>query len=622
MTIGPSTKASTKSKPSNVSPSSGQPASFRYNNPGAQYPSTQAAKFGQIGYGVIGGGHKIARFTSPVNGAACNFELLRRVYVGMTIGAAGKKWTGAHGFGIPGYNSDATLTAAMVDDPKTAIPLLKAIAHRESGKGNNLTEHQWLQAHKMFQLGSADAFLAVEPKPNTPKVPKTKIKGPTGAGMLVRARKHIGEEYRNINVPKDDPNWDGPWDCAEFMSWLVYQEAGFLYGCIDNAQDPGVVEAYTGAWKRDSKKLGKRISVEEAAGTVGAILLRYPPSSGKMGHIAISDGQGGTVEAKGRRYGVVADVVAGRNWDVGVLIPGFSYDDAAPVEVHPPASIYRRGAANMSALVITAIQTALAERGFDPGPIDGEFGPKTEAAVAAYQQAEGLTIDGEVGPETSAALGVDLKGATASVSAEQAPDTAPPAEVQNQPETEPGNDLIIALIALLLGNKKMLVDSKDNLFGGNARKAFLLIMLKAVLSGKPLDIKELLAALLGNKSLITVAGGQTDPNGLAKDDQTLAALISVLGNEDPEQPVEEKKKLPVNNALGEGIGQPLNGKKSALGIIGAIVTAIIGSADKTGTIGQIAETLPALSGATGPLLPIFLGLAAWGFLGKLEKWNK
>jgi hypothetical protein len=44
-------------------------ASFRYNNPGSQYPTKEAALFGQTGFGIIGGGEKIARFPSPVNGA-------------------------------------------------------------------------------------------------------------------------------------------------------------------------------------------------------------------------------------------------------------------------------------------------------------------------------------------------------------------------------------------------------------------------------------------------------------------------------------------------------------------------------------------------------------------------
>jgi len=124
-------------------------ASFRYNNPGAQYPSERATRYGQTGFGIIGGGHKIARFPSPVNGAAANFDLLRINYVGMPMGAAGKKWTGSYGFGIPGYPDDMILTREMVDNPKVAIPILKAIANRESGRGNNLTEEQWQQAHQM-----------------------------------------------------------------------------------------------------------------------------------------------------------------------------------------------------------------------------------------------------------------------------------------------------------------------------------------------------------------------------------------------------------------------------------------------------------------------------------------
>src|ERR1019366_93627 len=37
-------------------------------------------------------------------------------------------------------------------------------------------------------------------------------------------------------------------------------------------------------------------------------------------------------------------------------------------------------------------------------PIDGIFGPKTEAAVKNFQRAKGLTVDGIVGPHTKKAL--------------------------------------------------------------------------------------------------------------------------------------------------------------------------------------------------------------------------
>lgn len=45
-------------------------------------------------------------------------------------------------------------------------------------------------------------------------------------------------------------------------------------------------------------------------------------------------------------------------------------------------------------------QRLLRERGFDPGPLDGVYGERTEAAVRAFQAANGLLVDGIVGPAT------------------------------------------------------------------------------------------------------------------------------------------------------------------------------------------------------------------------------
>ncbi|MDQ2677234.1 MAG: peptidoglycan-binding protein [Actinomycetota bacterium] len=51
-----------------------------------------------------------------------------------------------------------------------------------------------------------------------------------------------------------------------------------------------------------------------------------------------------------------------------------------------------------------AIQEELAEVGCHPGAADGVIGPKTDAAILAFQTADGIEADGELGPETEAAL--------------------------------------------------------------------------------------------------------------------------------------------------------------------------------------------------------------------------
>jgi lysozyme len=62
---------------------------------------------------------------------------------------------------------------------------------------------------------------------------------------------------------------------------------------------------------------------------------------------------------------------------------------------------------------VRLVQAALVRAGFDPGGIDGSFGPRTRAAVMAFQRHRGLEVDGVVGPRTRAALGIGATGAPA-----------------------------------------------------------------------------------------------------------------------------------------------------------------------------------------------------------------
>jgi pyruvate ferredoxin oxidoreductase gamma subunit len=53
---------------------------------------------------------------------------------------------------------------------------------------------------------------------------------------------------------------------------------------------------------------------------------------------------------------------------------------------------------------VRAIQHRLQRAGERPGPIDGRYGPLTEAAVEHFQASQGLAVDGIVGPVTANAL--------------------------------------------------------------------------------------------------------------------------------------------------------------------------------------------------------------------------
>jgi N-acetylmuramoyl-L-alanine amidase len=152
----------------------------------------------------------------------------------------------------------------------------------------------------------------------------------SGEGIIEIAMQHIGEQYElgvHYIAPKNRSDYRGPWDCAEFVSWCIYQASGLLYGCRDNDADPASADASTQYWARDAAEGNLiKISVEAAARIPGAVVLRAPVvGENPMGHIALSDGHGGTVEAVSPQLGVARLALSSLRWDTGILVPSIAY---------------------------------------------------------------------------------------------------------------------------------------------------------------------------------------------------------------------------------------------------------------------------------------------------------
>ncbi|MGZ4001645.1 MAG: hypothetical protein ACXVIY_13480, partial [Mucilaginibacter sp.] len=188
----------------------------------------------------------------------------------------------------------------------------------------------------------------------------------TGDDIVVLGDKHVGEPFElGVLVPKDDANYKGPWDCAEFVSWLYYQTFGILYGCANNHGNPHSADGYSAYWSRDANTLGQIITIEEAKSTPGAAIVRLG-GNGEISHIVVSDGSGGTVEAHGKEEGIINSVVDGRRWDMGILVPGVTYRPNPLLPFRPPSIvIYRLTHPNMVSTEVGKIQAELTRRGFD-----------------------------------------------------------------------------------------------------------------------------------------------------------------------------------------------------------------------------------------------------------------
>lgn len=145
--------------------------------------------------------------------------------------------------------------------------------------------------------------------------------GPTGGGSVLQAfldaaMAQAGDRYVfGATASIDDPDPD-TFDCSELVKWAAGRQG---------------VDVPDGTWLQylDLKADGATMSVEEAIRTPGALLFSFPsepqPGQGRpsSAHVAISLGDGRTIEAANPRKGVLFGEAEGR-FNFAGFVPGLT----------------------------------------------------------------------------------------------------------------------------------------------------------------------------------------------------------------------------------------------------------------------------------------------------------
>jgi peptidoglycan hydrolase-like protein with peptidoglycan-binding domain len=182
------------------------------------------------------------------------------------------------------------------------------------------------------------------------------------------------------------------------------------------------------------------------------------------------------------------------------------------------------------------LQEALRAAGFDPGPVDGVFGPRTRAAVLAFQRAHGLAADGIAGPVTKGALARVVRDGV-EANPPSAPDPIPPPGASGVNPSEPPSFQIpsVTLRSGSRGSSVRLLQAAltalgfdpgtiDGVFGSRTRAAVLAFQRARGLAADGIVGPKTWAALAGQS--VQAPAPATDPTGYEpmRDIDALAAL--------------------------------------------------------------------------------------------------
>lgn len=151
---------------------------------------------------------------------------------------------------------------------------------------------------------------------------------PTARELVSLLLSQDGDRYifgHEVKAADSNPT---AFDCSELVQW----------GCDRLKVSPVMPD---GTWHQitHGRIHNAIVSIEEAVRTQGALLFSFSssPFTGKRpkaAHVAVSQGNGKTIEARSSKYGVGQFSAVARGWTHAALIPGLTYSTQSPP---PPA---------------------------------------------------------------------------------------------------------------------------------------------------------------------------------------------------------------------------------------------------------------------------------------------
>jgi hypothetical protein len=238
----------------------------------------------------------------------------------------------------------------------------------------------------------------------------------TRSSLLRYARSQIGYVERPVNRTKYGRQFG-----QDGIFWCM----AFVWCCFENSDNKGLViktastrELYHAARRGDRRLQWLPPNAKAEGGYLAE--FRFGNQPRPVNHIGIVERQlpdgrlvciegntGGRGPGGERNGGMVARKIRDRRHLVNFVRPNFTGTDAVRTPGPPgfPGAIIRLGATGRAVRQIQARLNTLAKGkhavlGGQPLAVDGEFGPKTNRVVKAFQQRHQLTVDGEVGPKT------------------------------------------------------------------------------------------------------------------------------------------------------------------------------------------------------------------------------